>query len=94
MAALRPTPHIPNRLDKLMLLRAQVDEEIAAEERRLARISRLHGQVEARRVDAAMALPAAVVRAWARDNNVVIGDRGRVGLGIRLRCLDAREEAS
>lgn len=80
--SLRPSPGGPDRLERLLLLRARVDGEIAAE--------RIHReQLLDRRLEE---LDHAKVRAWARAHGEPVRDRGRIPRPIAMAYLDAHPE--
>lgn len=88
MRAQRPLPAFAPRLDKLYELRRRLDAEIADEEKRVARVDRAARELqrdrqrqqrrEERERWVAERPPANVVRAWALENGIGVGLRGRV----------------
>lgn len=87
-----------SRLEHLLELRDRVDEAIAVEEKREAVASERRASVaraaarederaEVARIEARA--PADLVRAWAREQDIPVGDRGRLPLDLRKQYLEA-----
>lgn len=77
--------------------RAQLAKEAErAAQREAARAAREEAaRVRLDEVEAiAKAAPADLVRTWARDNNIPVGERGRIPLDLRKQYLEATQEAS
>lgn len=102
-----------SRLDKLLDLRKRLDDEIAEERERQARIERTRSltfkaqnkaarrqmrdagrqrEIEERAALLAKA-PSSVVRAWARENGVPVGERGQVGVDVYEAYAEALVDA-
>jgi hypothetical protein len=74
---------------------AEREAERAArrEEARAAREeAALERLAEVQRIEAAA--PADLVRTWAREHDITVGDRGRIPLDLRKQYLEATQKAS
>lgn len=76
--------------------RAAAKDAERAERREAARAEReeaaLERLAEIDRIEAAA--PADLVRAWARQHDIAVGDRGRLPLDLRKQYLEATQEAT